>query len=131
MMILMSLLALIDTASPSSYSNATTYCLTNQWECRGACIHKRFRCDGEEGACHPQFPLACNDGRRCHAEADSCWDRACIHEDCLKLSVDPGNIQRVTERYYINYTVVIRITSYALSYRRGCFTVSKIGHSLI
>ena len=96
--VIVALLALVETSSFN-----VSDCLDNQWDCHGTCIHKRAACaeTGGGGAnvkCHPEFPLSCGDGQRCYAHTDSCWDRACLHHDCLKQSLEPEDIQRATER---------------------------------
>ena len=105
--VIVALLALVETSSFN-----VSDCLDNQWACHGTCIHKRVACaeNGVGGAsikCHPEFPLSCGDGQRCYAHTDSCWDRACFHQDCLKQSLEPEDIRRATERCFFKPRIEI------------------------
>merc|ERR1712038_2228120 len=44
--------------------------------------------------CHTDFPNLCGDKKRCFSHADNCWDKACLHTNCLQISLSlPRDIQ--------------------------------------
>ena len=42
-------------------------CNSNEWICKGKCIHKREYCV-ENSQCHPTYPIPCGDKVRCYRQ---------------------------------------------------------------
>ena len=106
-----------------SGTTSSAPCLNNEWDCHGLCIHRRMACFSNiknvrhfpdpkiqphdsclrwnsfllfqsKLRCHADFPNLCGDKKRCFSHADNCWDKACLHVDCLQKSLSlPRDIQ--------------------------------------